>query len=57
MQSWANPNIGEDRRRLDEFKRTRLAVPLDDVKAWVASWDTPYESPRPQPRKIGDRKR
>jgi hypothetical protein len=33
------PHINEDRRRLDEFRRTRLAVPLDEVKAWgVASW-------------------
>src|SRR5260221_730062 len=34
----AGPDIGEDRRRYDEFQRTRLAVPSDDVKAWVASW-------------------
>lgn len=47
------PDISEDRRRLDEFKRTRLAIPLDDVKAWVASWDSTEELPRPQPRKIG----
>ena len=26
------------RRRLDAFRQTRAAVPLDDVKAWVASW-------------------
>jgi hypothetical protein len=51
------PDISEDRRRLDEFKRTGLAVPLDDVKAWVASWGSAEELPRPQPRKIGDRKR
>ena len=49
----AGPDIAEDRRRLDEFNRTRLAVPLDDVKAWVASWGSPDELPRPQPRKIG----
>jgi hypothetical protein len=47
------PHISEDRRRLDEFERTRLAVPLDDVKAWVASWGSANELPRPQPRKIG----
>jgi predicted transcriptional regulator len=49
----AGPDIGEDRRRYDEFKRTRLAVPLDDVKAWVASWGSADELPRPQPRKVG----
>jgi predicted transcriptional regulator len=47
------PDIGEDRRRYDEFKRTQLAVPLDDVKAWVSSWGSAGELPRPQPRKVG----
>ncbi len=49
----AAPDIAEDRRRYDEFARTRLAVPLDDVKAWVASWGSADELPRPQPRKVG----
>jgi predicted transcriptional regulator len=47
------PDIAEDRRRLDEFERTRLAIPLDEVKAWVASWGSADELPRPQPRKVG----
>ena len=46
-------DIAEDRRRIDEFMRTKEAVPLDEVKAWVASWGTDNELPRPQPRKIG----
>jgi len=49
----AGPDIGEDRRRLDAFKRTRAAVPLDEVKSWVASWGSANEPPRPAPRKIG----
>jgi hypothetical protein len=49
----AGPDIAEDRRRLDEFKTTQTAVPLDDVKAWVASWGSADELPRPAPRKIG----
>jgi predicted transcriptional regulator len=49
----AGPDIAEDRRRLDDFKATRLAVPLDDVKTWVASWGSANELPRPTPRKIG----
>jgi predicted transcriptional regulator len=49
----AGPDIGEDRRRLDAFKQTRAAVPLDDVKNWVASWGSANELPRPAPRKIG----
>jgi hypothetical protein len=44
------PDIGEDRRRYEEFKRTGL-VPLDEVKAWVASWGTADELPRPELRK------
>lgn len=47
------PDIAEDRRRLDEFMRTREAIPLSEVKAWVASWGTADELPRPAPRKIG----
>ena len=47
-----DPDIGEDRRRYEEFKRTGLAVPLDEVKAWVASWGTADELPRPKPRKM-----
>ena len=49
----AGPDIAEDHRRLDEFRRTRQAVPLGDVKAWIASWGTASELPRPQARKIG----
>jgi hypothetical protein len=30
----ASPDIAEDRRRLDEFLRSREAVPLADAKAW-----------------------
>ena len=48
----AGPDISEDRRRYDDFRRTRLAVPLDDVKAWVSSWGSDNELPRPQPRKV-----
>jgi hypothetical protein len=42
----AGPDIGEDRGRLDAFKQTRAAVPLDDVKPWVASWGSANELPR-----------
>jgi hypothetical protein len=46
-------DIVEDRRRLDAFKQSRTAVPLDDVKTWVASWGSANELPRPALRKIG----
>ncbi|WP_244551465.1 hypothetical protein [Bradyrhizobium sp. Rc2d] len=47
-----DPDIEEDRRRYEEYKRTGLAVSLDDVKTWVASWGSVDELPRPHPRKI-----
>lgn len=47
-----DPDIEEDLSRYEEYKRTGLAVPLDDVKTWVASWGSAAELPRPQPRKI-----
>jgi predicted transcriptional regulator len=49
----SGPDITEDRRRLDAFFSNRKAVPLDGVKAWVASWDTADELPRPSPYKVG----
>lgn len=48
-----NPDIAEDRRRLDAFRRTREAIPLHQVKAWVDSWGTANELPRPLPQRIG----
>ena len=47
-----NPDIAEDRRRLDEFNRTREGIPLHEVKAWVESWGTEEELPRPEARRI-----
>jgi hypothetical protein len=49
------PGISEDRRRLDAFRQTRAAVPLDQVKAWVASWGSRDELPRPAPRRLPGR--
>ena len=46
------PDLDEDRRRLAEFRRTREAVPLSEIKAWVKSWDKPGELPRPRPRRL-----
>ena len=48
----SGPDPGEDRRRYDAFLRDRRAVPLDEVKAWITSWGTSDELPRPQPRKV-----
>jgi predicted transcriptional regulator len=46
------PDVEEDIRRLEEFERTGLAIPGDEVKAWIDSWGTANELPRPQPRKV-----
>ena len=49
---WAPEILAEDRRRLDEFHRTGEGIPWDDVKAWMQSWGTSEELPRPKPRKL-----
>jgi hypothetical protein len=49
---WSPEVLSEDRRRLAEFERTRMAIPLHDVKAWVDSWGTPNELPPPKARRI-----
>ena len=46
------PDIEEDRRRLREFERTREAIPLHEIKAWVESWGTNDEMPRPRARRV-----
>ena len=49
---WAPQALAEDARRLAEFRRTREALPWDDVKAWMQTWGTPNELPAPKPRKL-----
>jgi hypothetical protein len=49
---WAPDLLAEDARRLAEYRRTREAVPWDEVKAWLESWGTPNELPAPKPRKL-----
>jgi predicted transcriptional regulator len=46
------PDVQEDIRRLEEFERTGIAIPGAEVKAWIDSWGTANELPRPQPRKV-----
>jgi hypothetical protein len=48
----SGPDIVEDLRRYEEFRRTELAVPLNEIEMWVASWGSADELPRPQPRKV-----
>jgi predicted transcriptional regulator len=46
------PDVEEDLRRIREFERTGMAIPGDEIKAWIDSWGTDNELPRPQPRKV-----
>jgi predicted transcriptional regulator len=47
------PDIGEDRQGLNDFRKSRAAVPLNEVTDWVASWGSAKELPRPAARRIG----
>jgi hypothetical protein len=49
---WAPEALAEVARRYDEFKRTRMGVPWEEVKAWMESWGTPNVLPTPKPRKL-----
>ena len=49
---WSPETLEEDARRLAEFERTRMGVPWEEVKAWMESWGTANELPRPKPRKL-----
>lgn len=40
--------IERARRSLTE----RGGIPIEEIEAWVESWDTPDELPMPQPRKF-----
>jgi len=42
----------EDERRWENYLKTRKAIPIEAVKAWVDSWDTDNELPVPTPRKF-----
>jgi len=47
-----NPDIAEDRRRLQDFQASPEAVPLHEIKSWVESWGTDRELPRPKPQRM-----
>lgn len=49
---WAPEVLAEDARRLAEYKRTGEGVPWEEVRAWMQSWGTDHELPRPKPRKL-----
>ncbi|MGH7073518.1 MAG: hypothetical protein ACREFD_04870 [Stellaceae bacterium] len=54
-KSKAKPDVSQDkatlvREALDQVKAGQI-VPAEEVEAWVESWDTERELPKPTPRK------
>jgi len=49
---WAPSVLAEDARRYEAFERTGEGVPWDEVQAWIRSWGTPDELPKPRSRKL-----
>ncbi|MBI3438780.1 MAG: hypothetical protein HY054_09065 [Proteobacteria bacterium] len=46
------PGVEEDQAAFDDFQRTGMGVPWEEVRDWMKSWGTANELPRPQPRKL-----
>ncbi len=46
------PDIGEDRERLERFRKTNEAVSMHDVKVWIESWGSENELPSPRPQRF-----
>src|SRR5579862_634853 len=49
---WSPEALAEDQREIEEYERTGIAIPLEDMMAWVESWGTDNELPPPEPRKL-----
>jgi hypothetical protein len=49
---WSPGAFEEDARRLEEFDRTRMGVPWDEIKSWMETCGTAAERPPPAPRKL-----
>jgi hypothetical protein len=49
---WSPGAFQEDARRLEEFERTRMGVPWDEIRSWMETWGTDAERPPPAPRKL-----
>jgi len=49
---WSPQALAEDARRYEAYERTGEGVPWNEVEAWVRSWGTENELPKPKPRKL-----
>jgi hypothetical protein len=45
-------DIEQDLAAAADFERTGVGLAWDEVRAWMASWGTAEELPRPTPRKL-----
>ena len=52
VDPWSPAAFQEDARRLEEFERTRMGVPWDEIRSWMETWGTDAELPPPTPRKL-----
>lgn len=49
---WSPEALAQDARSFEEFKRTGLGVPFEEIVAWTNSWGTDEELPLPKPRRL-----
>lgn len=49
---WSPSSLAEDTRRYEAFELTGEGVPWEEVRAWIRSWGTTKELPKPKPRKL-----
>ena len=49
---WSPEALAEDAADWEEYQRSGIGVPWEEVKAWMESWGTPNELPAPKPRKL-----
>lgn len=46
------PGVEEDVLAFEDFERTGVGLPWEEVRDWLGSWGTGAERPRPAPRKL-----
>jgi predicted transcriptional regulator len=51
-EGWIGGDVAGDLALLEEFERTRMGVPLEDVERWVQSLSTDNPLPPPVARKV-----
>lgn len=49
---WSPNVLAEDARRYEAFEQGGDGVPWDEVRAWIRSWGTAQELPKPKTRKL-----